>query len=401
VNLVRRLFSAFVIASLLGAAPVARAEAEEPWRAARAHYEHGVALANAGDYKDALDEFNAAYAASPHFAVLYNIAQAELALGRPLAAIDALEKYLRDGKGDVPAARQAQVEAQLSLLKSAFAELRIMTAPPGATLSVDGAEVGRSPLSSPLRLAPGSHVITATRPNTTPVTRVVKLAEGEARTLELPLPQGELGVLSLQCWELGVQPSLDGAPVDLTKAALGMPVSAGRHRVGFSAPGRTWREQFVEVPPGVRAAVFCGTVENETPKSSVTAGAERPFPVGYVLVGAGVVAGGVALGHYVWNHERYHAWQAEQARLESDDVSDRYERQVANNELADSIKGASTVTIGLTVTAGVLVAGGVTWLLLDPLHQSEPAKKAASGPRLPLAVDIDRGRMALAWSGTW
>lgn len=373
---------------------------EEPWRAARTHYQQGVELAKRGDYQAALEAFNAAYAASPHFAVLYNIGQAEVALGRPQKAIEVLERYLRDGKDDVPPERRRAVEAQIAQLESVFASLSVVTDPPGALITVDGAMIGRSPLP-PTRLTAGSHVVTATRPNAPAVTRVVVLREGERQALDLPLPAQEGGVLSLQCWELGVQPYLDGEPLDLAKAGLGVPVGPGRHTVRFAAPGRVWREQFVEVPPGVRAAVFCGTVASDAPGLASNERVERRFPYGYVLVGAGVVVGGVALGHYLWNAGRYRDWQVAQESINHDDSDAHYDRQVQNNELAESIDRASRVTVGLTVTAGVLVAGGVTWVLLDQRGHAAQAQKRASPRPFPVNVELGRERAAVSWSGSW
>jgi tetratricopeptide (TPR) repeat protein len=397
---VRRRGRWLVLAFGLALAVPARAS-EEPWRAARTHYEHGVELAKRGDYKAALEEFNAAYAASPHFAVLYNIGQAEIALGRPLQAIEILQRYLRDGKDDVPAERKRQVEAQLAQLASVFAELSIATDPPGAQISIDGAVLGRSPLP-PQRLSAGSHVVTATRSNALPVTRVVVLKEGERQSLDLPVPLGEGGVLSLQCWELGVQPYLDGQPVELAKAGLGVPVGAGRHTVRFVAPGRVWQEQFVEVPPGVRAAVFCGTVASDAPRKEPPVEAGSGFPYGYALVGAGVVFGGVALGHYLWNAGRYRDWQVNQVSIDHDDSPAHYQRQLDNNELAASIDRASGVSVGLTVTAGVLVAGGVTWALLDGHGgAAQSPKKHAFWQGFPVNLELGRETAALSWSGAW
>ncbi|HEV8548928.1 MAG TPA: PEGA domain-containing protein, partial [Polyangiaceae bacterium] len=263
----RRLAAWLGFSWVLFTAPVARAD-EEPWRVARAHYARGVELANKAAYRAALDEFNAAYQKSPHFAVLYNIAQAEIALGRPLKAIETLKRYLRDGKDDVPAERRRQVEQQLAELKSAFGELMVKTEPPGATISVDGAEIGNAPLAEPLTLTPGSHVVTASRSNALPVTRVITVKEGEHQELEVPVPLAQGGLLSIQCWELGAQPYLDGKPVELSKGFAGIPVSEGRHTVSFVAPGRVWQEQFVEVPPGVHAAVLCGTVPVDAAQAS-------------------------------------------------------------------------------------------------------------------------------------
>jgi len=104
-----------------GLGRVCRAD-ETPREAAAAHYARGVELANQGAYQAALEQFNDAYAISPHFAVLYNIGQAQIALGHPLEAIAALSKYLRDGAEQVPPSRRQQVQAQLSLLDARIAE---------------------------------------------------------------------------------------------------------------------------------------------------------------------------------------------------------------------------------------------------------------------------------------
>jgi len=396
---VRILASTLVAVSLLVSSLPARAD-EEPWRAARAHYEHGVELANKGNYKAALDEFNAAYAASPHFAVLYNIGQAEVALGRPRRAIDALSKYLRDGKDDVPAPRRQQVQAQIAQLESVFASLTITTDPPGAQLTLDGVEIGRSPTDAPRRLSAGSHVVTATRPDGPVVTRVVSLAEGEQFTLTLTLPPSEPRILSMQCWELGAQPILDGEPVDVAKAGLGVPVAAGRHRVGFTSPERRWPEQFVEVPPGVRATVLCGTVPAASHDKAPAASASGGFPTGYVLIGAGAAVGVAALVQGIWNGGRARDWETEQASIDADHSSGRYARQVANNELADSIDRASAVTVALTATAGAMVAGGIVWLVLDAPAAAKPPPERAK-LRLPVSLDVGRGSAALSFRGTW
>lgn len=100
---------------------MARAEpgrAEDPRTAVADHYARGTELAGQGLYAAALEQFNTAYTASPHFAVLYNIGQAQMALRRPLEAIEALTKYLRDGADQVPLSRREQVQAQIGLLES-------------------------------------------------------------------------------------------------------------------------------------------------------------------------------------------------------------------------------------------------------------------------------------------
>src|SRR6185369_7607888 len=65
--------------------------------AARQHFAKGVALAKQRAYANALSEFQQAYAAVPHFSVLYNIGQAQIALGQSAQAVATLQRYLDEG----------------------------------------------------------------------------------------------------------------------------------------------------------------------------------------------------------------------------------------------------------------------------------------------------------------
>jgi tetratricopeptide (TPR) repeat protein len=78
---------------------------------ARQHFAKGVALAKQRAYAKALNEFQQAYAAVPHFSVLYNIGQAEIALGQSAEAVATLQRYLDEGGAGVDAKRRAEVQA--------------------------------------------------------------------------------------------------------------------------------------------------------------------------------------------------------------------------------------------------------------------------------------------------
>ena len=330
----------------LGAAQPARA-GEEPRKAAGEHYQRGLELADHGDYRTALDEFERAYALSPNFAVLYNIGQADVELGRPQKAIDALERYLAGGGASVPPTRRADVERQIAQLRSSFAELSVTTEPSGARISVDGADVGATPLSKPITLAAGSHVVVASRPGAANETRVVTVIEGQAANLSLPLPDLPA-------------PSTSSAPNGVETKPVAPPVA---------------------VDGGQRA------------NDRVSA----PFPTGYVLIGAGVVLGGVTIGHYVWNHGRVGDYHANEAALRTDTSPGRSERQVENNELATSIQHASVVTVVLGVASGALVAAGTVFVVMD--HKSRK-EHAALRWELP-DVAVARDSLRVSWGGTW
>ena len=150
----------------------------------------GIELAEQGLFAAALEQFKSAYEKSPHFAVLYNIGQAQMALGRPIEAIEALTRYLRDGADQVPLSRREQVQAQVALLESRLAELSVTTDRPGALVTVDGREVGKTPLYQPIRLAAGTHTVSITMDGITPIIRAIDLREGERRALAFVVPPG-------------------------------------------------------------------------------------------------------------------------------------------------------------------------------------------------------------------
>jgi tetratricopeptide (TPR) repeat protein len=139
----RRLANGCLLVGL-GAAAIthvgqARADQAPERAAARGHFNRGVELAKAGSYELALAEFKQAYQLAPHFSVLYNIGQAELALERPDLAVEALRRYLAEGGERIEPARRAEVESTIA------AEL----ARPGQRETVNDAEPTAAPMEQP------------------------------------------------------------------------------------------------------------------------------------------------------------------------------------------------------------------------------------------------------------
>jgi tetratricopeptide (TPR) repeat protein len=345
VTVSRRLpFVLMLVAAAVASAPAARAAAEDPREEAAACYRQGIDLAKQGLYGEALEQFNQAYAKSPHFAVLYNIGQAQIALGRPLAAIEALTTYLREGADKVPLSRREQVQAQIALLEASLGELTIVTDRPGIAIRVDDREVGRTPLFQPIRLAAGRHTIAASAPDGAQLTRVVTLAEAERQRLELALPE-------------------EGPhePPPVVTAAPAVPAPA-----------------LATVPP------------SEAPAPRV-----RPLRrAAYVSAGLGVATAGAALGVYLWNRGRYQDWQAGDAAVQDLQYgSAAYRRQVVhNNELASSLNRANDAIVGLSIASGVLVAAGATLWLVDR------GRERGNGA---LAFSWTGSSAQLGWSARW
>jgi hypothetical protein len=328
----------------VGVAGHARAD-EDPKKVARQHYEAGADAMRKGDYDGARKEFEAAYASSPNYRVLYDIAEAELGLGLPEQALAAFQRFLTDGGDQVPPKQREQVTQQMAQLELGFAWLEVATEPVGAEVTLDGAPLGTTPLASPVRTRAGVHVVGASRTGAAPVRRVVTLKGGQRERVALAVPDAPP----------------ERSPLSAASAAPATPAAR-------------------EVAPAPHQA---------------------GFPVGYVLIGAGIAAAGVTGTEYAWNRGRVDRFHANESALRNDTSPDRRERVIRNNELADSIGRASAVTVGFGIAAGALVAGGVVWLLVDPGGKAPNERDSARLERWVPALTVSRDALAASWRGAW
>jgi hypothetical protein len=140
---------------------------------ARARFEAGVQLLQDPDgarYEEAYEEFKAAFADSPSWKILGNLALCAMKLERDGEAISALERSLAEGQSDLDPADRAQQEQDLKLLKGRAATLTIQAPPQLAVLdervTVNGASIKNRyviPDSGELVILvrPGTHRVTA------------------------------------------------------------------------------------------------------------------------------------------------------------------------------------------------------------------------------------------------
>jgi hypothetical protein len=319
-------WSPILVALLLGAtfAGAARAETPDPDKAAALeHYDRGVELARQGHYQEALDEFSTAYEKSPNYAVLYNIGQAYIGLKKPIEALKALEQYVDDAKTEVAPERLERIKKQIAAQRAELVELRLAVNTLGAAIEVDGRPAGTAPLSGPLWLTPGTHLLVVSAPTRATLARSLNVEQGKV--------------------------------IDLTVELLPLPV-APRNRSAAAATVPSQAAPAAQTTPA-------GATHAPAPETSTT-GTLRT--VSYVLGGVGVALEVTAAVHYIWNRNRYDSWQAEDKALHAEQVTGDYQqRQSANNELATSIQGAKTVTLGLALGGGVCLASGVSLFFLS------------------------------------
>lgn len=152
---------AFLLAlSLLHSTSAAFAQSD-PKVAAREHFEKGVAAFDDKRFGEAADEFEAAYRLSPAFVVLYNIGEVNVALGRSVEAVDAFDKYLKEGASAISRARKNEVLREIEKQLARIGTVTVRTNPAAAEVRVDGVLVGKTPLPRPVRLTAGRHTVEA------------------------------------------------------------------------------------------------------------------------------------------------------------------------------------------------------------------------------------------------
>jgi hypothetical protein len=174
----------FVIALGLARTPLAYGAAKDE---AKKHFDRGIALIDDGQLQEALVEFQRSYDLTHHFAVLYNIGHVLATLARPVEAVEAYEKYLADGGKGVDATRQAGVRKEIARQQTRIATLAIHVLPAGASVRIDGKDVGKAPLATAVRVGVGTHVVSALAEGYTPADVSITVAGEDLREVEVAL----------------------------------------------------------------------------------------------------------------------------------------------------------------------------------------------------------------------
>lgn len=158
---------------------------------ARSHYERALRFYDEGVYDAALVELTRAYDLNPSFRIVYNIAQAKVAMHDHAGAIESFQRYLREGAGQVPNDRVAAVRAQLSELQQRVGSLTVETDVAGSEVAVDEAVVGTAPLSAAVLVNAGVRHVSVRHADYPARSERVSIAGGEQQRVSLPLRQNQ------------------------------------------------------------------------------------------------------------------------------------------------------------------------------------------------------------------
>lgn len=147
-------FASVALMFSLFAAPHARAEDQVDLR-----FQEGLRFADAGKFEEARQAFVQAYALHPTQPTLWNLAIAEMKMGRAAEALRHLRAYKRRSPQDPEYAKL--LPDLVAKLEGQTGQLRVI-ATRGAEILVDGESVPeRAPLEDTIAVMPGAHVIEA------------------------------------------------------------------------------------------------------------------------------------------------------------------------------------------------------------------------------------------------
>lgn len=154
---------------------------------AREKYSLGMKLYDDGNFEAARIEFERAYAVSPSYRILYNIALAYKQLNNYVDALRAFERYLLEGASEVPAERGKEVEAVINELRARIGRLEVKSNVAGTEIAVDDVPAGKTPFAAPILVNPGVRKISAQAPGHFPATKSATVGSGESTPLDFQL----------------------------------------------------------------------------------------------------------------------------------------------------------------------------------------------------------------------
>jgi tetratricopeptide (TPR) repeat protein len=220
---------------------------------ARERFDRGVSLFEKGENASALAEFKRAFELIPNPLLLYNMGLVYAAMNRPIESTDALQAFLLAPGTQSLGEQRKKAERVHSEQATRIAQLVVLTDTP-ATIEIDGIEAGHTPLSKPLRVPSGAHVVSAAAPGFLPTRKELTLAGQvtETVTLSLSPTEAHLGQLVVRASLPGAEVLVNGKRVGVTPLPASVAVVPGAVTVEVRRDGYRPVTQSVSLDDGAR-----------------------------------------------------------------------------------------------------------------------------------------------------
>lgn len=179
------LLVALTLAFLAG---TAFAQSPADLKRARAQFQRGIELEQAGNYTEAIQQFREVGQVRMTPQVRFHIAFCEEGLGRLVTALGGYDLALAEADTVGPEFK-SEVETTIARLRERIPKLFIERGPgaDAALVQLDGIDLGASSIGVEVPLDPGPHKVTATAPGYHPYDATVELKEREITKVTLEL----------------------------------------------------------------------------------------------------------------------------------------------------------------------------------------------------------------------
>ncbi|MGD0677998.1 MAG: PEGA domain-containing protein [Polyangiaceae bacterium] len=214
---------------------------------ARRAWDAAKQLAGASDYKGALVEFQRAYDVSHDPRVLYNVGVTEKLLTHYARAVDAWERELREGAGQISPNEEQELKAAIGIVQQFVTMVDVTANEPDATLTIDDTAVGQTPFAGPVRIDVGKRTLKLSKEGFVDEARTIDVAAGTRTPVTFTLEP--INKTALVTVTVGGAPSaaifVDGR--DVGPAPFKGQLTADRHTIEARAPGYVPVGQTVDV----------------------------------------------------------------------------------------------------------------------------------------------------------
>lgn len=324
-----RVWTAALFAACLAVTAHSSAGDEVPISpAAKQHFKAGIAFLEDPEgarYEEAYAAFKAAYKESPSPKILGNLGLSAMKLERDGEAVDAYTRYLAEVK-DIAPNEKAQIERDLSTMRTALVEVRLKIEPQGVSVVDTRKPTRGSDVSNSYGPSGAGELVIGIRPGR----HVFKFkAVG----------------FQEEVWELEASPA-----------------TKHQHTIALKKPGEG------APPPASTSAPPPPTTATGTGTTATPSGSKSVAP--YVLMGVGGVAivGGAVTGLMAKSKE-----SSIKDKCPGADGACQPGYDPASDK--SSAKSLATMTNVLIIGGAVLAGAGVTWMVLS----KDDKKATASG----------------------
>ena len=162
---------------------------------AQDRFKRGIELYEEENFSAALVEFKRAYELVPAYQVLYNVGRTCYQLRDYVCALRTFDRYLSEGGSGIEAKRKEEVEREMVSMRRRVTTINV-TATKGATISIDGINVGDAPFPAPIQANEGRRLLRATMAGRESVEKPLELTGGSTIAVDLTFPEPGAGAVA-------------------------------------------------------------------------------------------------------------------------------------------------------------------------------------------------------------